>query len=146
MNNVSLIGRLTKEVDTRYTATTNTCMGNFTLAVNRRFKKEGQPDADFINIVTIGKTAEFVSQYFKKGMQVGVVGRIQTRTWDDDQGMKHYVTEIVAEQVFFADSKKDGATQDATQSDSQPWTPTQASTPFDANSIPSIPASDDLPF
>ena len=148
MNNVSLIGRLTKEVDTRYTATTNTCMGNFTLAVNRRFKKEGQPEADFINIVAIGKTGEFCEKFFKKGMQVGVVGRIQTRTWDDDQGMKHYVTEVIAEQVFFADSKKDGSTQDITQSDSQPWIPTQGNSSFDVNSIPSIPQSDNdfLPF
>lgn len=146
MNVISLIGRLTKDVETRYTQTTNTCMGNFTLAVNRRFKKEGQPEADFINIVAIGKTAEFVSKYFKKGMQVGVVGRIQTRTWDDDQGVKHYVTEVIAEQVFFADSKKDGGTQDATQSDTQPWIPTQGNSSFDVNSIPSIPQDDSLPF
>ena len=82
------------------------------------------------------------SEYFKKGQQVGVVGRIQTRTWDDDQGAKHYVTEVVAEQVFFADSKKDGDTQN----DSQPWTPAQGNSSFDVNSIPSIPQSDDLPF
>ena len=146
MNNVCLIGRLTKDVETRYTATTNTCMANFTLAINRRFKKEGQPEADFINIVTIAKTAEFASKYFKKGMQVGIIGRIQTRTWDDDQGAKHYVTEVIAEQVFFADSKKDGGTQDATQSDSQPWMPTQGNSSFDINAIPSISQSDDLPF
>ncbi len=144
MNVISLIGRLTKDVETRYTQTTNTCMGNFTLAVNRRFKKEGQPEADFINIVAIGKTGEFCGKFFKKGMQVGVVGRIQTRTWDDDQGMKHYVTEVVAEQVFFADSKKEGEAS----SDSQPWTPEQGNSSFDVNSIPSIPQFDNdfLPF
>lgn len=77
-------------------------------------------------------------------MQVGVVGRIQTRTWDDDQGVKHYVTEVVAEQVFFADSKKEGEAL----SDSQPWTPEQGNSSFDVNSIPSIPQSDNdfLPF
>lgn len=85
-------------------------VSNFTLAVNRRFVKEGEErQADFINIVSFGKTAEFVSKYFKKGQQVAVIGRIQTRTWDDDQGMKHYVTEVVAEEVYFADSKREGA-------------------------------------
>ena len=83
-------------------------VSNFTLAVNRRFVKEGEErQADFINIVSFGKTAEFVSKYFKKGQQVGVIGRIQTRTWDDEQGQKHYVTEVVAEEVYFADSKRD---------------------------------------
>ena len=107
MNKVCMLGRLTKDVDVKYTQSTNTMVANFTLAVNRRFKKEGQPDADFINIVAWSKTAEFVSKYFKKGQQVGVIGRIQTRTWDDENGLKHYVTEVVAEEVYFADSKKE---------------------------------------
>ena len=130
MNVISLIGRLTKDAETRYTQTTNTCMGNFTLAVNRRFKKEGQPEADFINIVAIGKTGEFCQKFFKKGMQVGVVGRIQTRTWDDDQGMKHYVTEVVAEQVFFADSKRES------QNDLQFENSTPATNNFDDEPLP----------
>ena len=102
------MGRLTKDPDTRYTQTTNTQVTSFTLAVNRRFAKEGEQQADFINIVAWNKTAEFVSKYFKKGQQVGVIGRIQTRTWDDDQGQKHYVTEVIAEEVYFADSKREG--------------------------------------
>lgn len=106
MNNVCLIGRLAKEPELRYTSTNNTAVCSFTLAVNRRFKQEGQPDADFINIVAWGKTAEFVSKYFTKGLQVGVVGRIQTRNWEDGEGKKHYATEVVAEEVNFADSKK----------------------------------------
>ena len=108
MNKTILMGRLTKDPDTRYTQTTNTQVTSFTLAVNRRFVKEGEQQADFINIVAWNKTAEFVSKYFKKGQQVGVIGRIQTRTWDDDQGQKHYVTEVIAEEVYFADSKKEG--------------------------------------
>ena len=108
MNKTILMGRLTKDPDTRYTQTTNTQVTSFTLAVNRRFVKEGEQQADFINIVAWSKTAEFVSKYFKKGQQVGVIGRIQTRTWDDDQGQKHYVTEVIAEEVYFADSKKEG--------------------------------------
>ena len=107
MNKVILMGRLTKDVEVRYTQTNNTMVASFTLAVNRRFKQEGQPEADFINIVAWSKTAEFCSKYFKKGLQVGVIGRIQTRTWDDDNGQKHYVTEVVAEEVYFADSKKE---------------------------------------
>ena len=109
MNKTILMGRLTRDVDVRYTQTNNAMVSNFTLAVNRRFVKEGEErQADFINIVSFGKTAEFVSKYFKKGQQVGVIGRIQTRTWDDEQGQKHYVTEVVAEEVYFADSKRDG--------------------------------------
>lgn len=108
MNKTILMGRLTKDPDTRYTQTTNTQVTSFTLAVNRRFAKEGEQQADFINIVAWSKTAEFVSKYFKKGQQVGVIGRIQTRTWDDDQGQKHYVTEVIAEEVYFADSKREG--------------------------------------
>ena len=108
MNKCVLMGRLTKDVDVRYTQTNNAMVSNFTLAVNRRFVKEGEErQADFINIVSFGKTAEFVSKYFKKGQQVGVIGRIQTRTWDDEQGQKRYVTEVVAEEVYFADSKKE---------------------------------------
>ena len=107
MNKVELIGRLTKDVDVRYTQTTNTLVANFTLAVNRRFTKQGEEkQADFINIIAWGKTGEFCSKYFCKGQQVAVVGRIQTRNWDDEQGQKHYVTEVIAEEVYFAGDKK----------------------------------------
>ena len=64
--------------------------------------------ADFFNIVAWGKTGEFCSKYFKKGQQVGVIGRLQTRNWDDENGQKHYATEVVAEEVYFADSRRDG--------------------------------------
>lgn len=107
MNCVNLIGRLTKDPDIKYTQTNNTAIANFTLAVNRRFTKEGQPTADFINIVAWGKTGEFCSKYFQKGMQVAIQGRIQTRNWEDDQGQKHYATEVITEQCFFADSKRE---------------------------------------
>ena len=110
MNKTILMGRLTKDPETRYTQTNNTQVTSFSLAVPRRFKQEGQPQVDFINIVAWSKTAEFVSKYFKKGQQVGVIGRIQTRNWEDEQGQKHYVTEVVAEEVYFADSKKEEST------------------------------------
>lgn len=108
MNKVILMGRLTKDPDTRYTQTSNTQVTGFTLAVNRRFAKEGETKADFINIVAWSKTAEFVSKYFKKGQQVGVIGRMQTRNYDDKDGKKVHVTEVIAEEVYFADSKKEG--------------------------------------
>ena len=108
MNKISLLGRLTKDVDIRYTQTNNTAVANFTIAVNRRFAKEGEQQADFINIVAWNKLGEFCSKYFKKGQQIAVVGRLQTRTYDDDKGTKHYITEVVAEEAYFANSKKEG--------------------------------------
>ena len=87
-------------------------VASFSLAVNRRFARQGEErQADFINIVAWSKTAEFCSKYFKKGQQVGIIGRIQTRNWEDDQGQKHYVTEVVAEEAYFADSKREGANE-----------------------------------
>lgn len=109
MNKSILMGRLTRDPEIKYTQTNNTMCANFSLAVNRRFKQEGQPEADFINIVAWSKTAEFVNNYFKKGQQVAVIGRIQTRNWEDDQGVKHYVTEVIAEEMYFADSKKENS-------------------------------------
>lgn len=110
MNKVELIGRLTKDVDVRYTQSSNTLVANFSLAVNRRFVKQGEErQADFIKIIAWGKTGEFCSKYFTKGQQVAIVGRIQTRTWEDDQGQKHYVTEVVAEEVYFAGDKKNSS-------------------------------------
>lgn len=135
MNKVCLIGRLTKDPETRYTQTNNTMVVNFNLAVNRRFVKENEErQADFISIVAWNKTAEFVEKYLKKGQQVGIVGRIQTRNWDDEQGQKHYATEVIAEEVYFADTKKDAFSEygDAfTQN---------TSSDFEVSS------SDDLPF
>ena len=108
MNKVILMGRLTRDPEVRYTQS-NTAVASFSIAVNRRFVKQGEErKADFINIVAWNQTAEFVSKYFKKGQQVGIIGRIQTRNYDDADGKKVYVTEVVAEEVYFADSRRDG--------------------------------------
>ena len=108
MNKVILMGRLTRDPEVRYTQTNNTLVASFSLAVNRRFTREGDTQtADFINIVAWGKTGEFCSKYFKKGQQVAVIGRLQTRTWEDQQGQKRYVTEVIAEETYFADSKRE---------------------------------------
>jgi len=96
------IGRLVKEVETFSGASQ---FAKFTIAVNRKFKKDGEPDADFFNIVAFGKTAEFCEKYFLKGKQVAISGRVQNRTWTDKEGAKRYSTDIVAEEVYFADSK-----------------------------------------
>ena len=108
MNKVILMGRLTRDPEVRYTTTNNTLVCTFSIAVNRRFRQEGQPDADFFNIVAWSKTGEFCSKYFKKGQQVGIIGRLQTRNYDDKDGKKVYVTEVVAEETYFADSRREG--------------------------------------
>jgi len=108
MNKVILMGRLTRDPELRFTSVNNIPVCTFTLAVNRRFVKQGEErQADFIPIVVWNKLAEFCQKYFQKGQQVSIVGRIQTRTWEDSDGKKHYVTEVVAEEAYFADSKKD---------------------------------------
>ena len=107
MNKTILLGRLTKNPDIRYSQTNNIMVANFTLAVNRKYAKEGEErQTDFINVVTYSKLAEFVNKYISKGMQICVSGRIQTRNWEDDNGQKHYVTEVVAEEIDFAYSLK----------------------------------------
>ena len=139
MNKVILMGRLTRDPEVRYTQTNNTLVASFSLAVNRRFVRQGEErQADFINIVAWSKLGEFCSKYFKKGQQVGIIGRIQTRTWDDDQGQKHYVTEVVAEEAYFADSKRDSESADSFENTFGNTAP--GATDFEVSS------SDDLPF
>lgn len=134
MNKVVLMGRLAREVDSRYTSVNNTAVAIFPLAVNRRFVKQGEErQADFIQVVAWGKTAEFCSKYFKKGQQVGVIGRIETRNYDDKDGKRVYVTEVIAEEVYFADSRK----EDSNVSNSTPFESPQDFTPV---------TDDDLPF
>ena len=136
MNKVILMGRLTRDPEVRYTQTNNTLVASFSLAVNRRFVAQGnERQADFINIVAWNKTGEFCSKYFKKG----VVGRLQTRTWDDDQGTKHYVTEVIAEETYFADSKRENG--DASSFENTFGTTLSENTEFQVNS-----SDDDLPF
>ena len=111
MNKVILMGRLTKDPETRQAG--ETIVTRFSLAVDRRRKTESGQAADFPSIVAFGKTAEFINKYFHKGMKIALDGRIQTGSYDKD-GVKHYTTEVVAENVEFAESKKaDDNTQDA---------------------------------
>ena len=110
MNKFQFMGRLTKEPEVRYT-TTNMQVTTFDIAVNRRYNNE-QVKADFFKITSFGKTAEFCSKYFSKGQQVLIEGRIQNRTYEDQNGQKRYTTDYIAEQVYFAgESKKENNAQ-----------------------------------
>ena len=101
MNKVVLIGRLTKDPELKFTPGTGTAVATFTLAVDRRFSKDGQKEADFIPIVVWGKQAESTANYMNKGKMMGVSGRIQTRSYDAKDGTKRYITEVVADEVQF---------------------------------------------
>lgn len=106
LNKTVLIGRLTKDPNAKQ-LTTGTYVASYTLAVNRNFKsKSGERETDFIPIVAWGKTAELCGQYLHKGMLIAVSGRIQTRTYIDDDGKTRYVTEVVAEEIVFLEKKK----------------------------------------
>ena len=101
MNKVVLIGRLTKDPELKFTPGTGTAVATFTLAVDRRFSKEKEKEADFIPVVVWGKQAESTANYMSKGKLMGVSGRIQVRNYDAKDGTKRYVTEVVADEVQF---------------------------------------------
>ena len=108
MNKVILMGRLTRDPDVRYTAGDNpTAIGRYTLAVDRRYKREGEATADFINCVAFGKQGEFAEKYFRQGTKVLVTGRIQTGSYTNRDGVKVYTTDVVVEEQEFAESKKE---------------------------------------
>lgn len=106
MNKVVLIGRLTKDPELKFTPGNGTAVATFTVAVDRKFKSEGQPTADFIPIVVWGKQAENTANYMSKGRLIGISGRIQTRSYEAKDGTRRYVTEIVAEEVQFLGGKQ----------------------------------------
>ncbi len=107
MNKVILMGRLVKDPEVRYSQVGEPiAVARYTLAVNRRTKKNGETEADFINCVAFGKSGEFAEKYFKKGQMVAIVGRMQVRSWDKD-GERRWSTEVVVEEQYFAESKKE---------------------------------------
>lgn len=106
MNKVILMGRLARDPEVRYSQSAEPlAVARYSLAVNRRFKRQGEADADFINCVAFGKTGEFAEKYFKKGQMVSIVGRLQVRSWEDQNGQKRWSTDVVVEEQFFAESK-----------------------------------------
>lgn len=106
MNKIILIGRLTKDVELRYTQVTNTAVASFTLAVDRKFTKhDNEKQTDFFNVIAWNKLAENISKYLSKGKQVAISGRLETRSWNDESGQKHNTIEIIAEEASFIDPK-----------------------------------------
>ena len=107
MNKVQLVGRLTREPEIRYSQSAEpVAITRFSVAVSRKFKKDGEPDADFINCISFGKTAEFIGKYFNKGRMIGVVGCIRTNSWTDNNGQKRKSTEVQVEEAEFLEKKE----------------------------------------
>ena len=115
MNKAILMGRLTKDPEVRYTNGGKT-IGSFSIAVDRRFKSEGQPEADFFTCVTFGKQAEFVEKYLKKGTKILLSGQIQNNNYEKD-GVKHYNTQIVVDEIEFAESKRSQSEESSSKDD-----------------------------
>ena len=141
MNVVALVGRLTRDPEVKYTQN-QLAVTRFSLAVDRQFKKEGQPTADFISITVFGKVAENVGKYMGKGRLVSVSGRIQTRSWDDQSGKKQYATDVIADNVQFLDRAPEGGAVKG---------PAQSDDGFDFGSgggggFQPVEGEDDLPF
>lgn len=143
MNKVELVGRLTRDPEVRYTQGENaSAIARFSVAVNRRFKNnEGNYDADFINCVAFGKSAEFIEKYFKKGMAIGISGRIQTGNYTNKDGVKVYTTDVVVEEAEFVESKNSGGAS----APSNASTNNNESTNNDFMNIPDE-ISEELPF
>ena len=161
INNVVLVGRMTRDAELRYTPS-NVATASFTLAVNRNFKNQaGEREADFINCVIWRQQAENLANWAKKGALVGITGRIQTRSYDNQQGQRVYVTEVIAENFQllesrtaregqgggYAPSNNSGYGSGSYQAPSQPQTPNfgRDESPF-GNSNPMEISDDDLPF
>ena len=140
MNKVILMGRLTRDPEVRYSQGENaTAIARYTIAVDRRYKKEGDPSADFIGCVAFGKLAEFAEKYLRKGTKVVVTGRIQTGSYTNKDGQKVYTTDVVVEENEFAESKR--------SDDNAPASSAPASMP-EGNGFMNIPdgIDEELPF
>lgn len=115
MNKAILIGSLTRDPEVRYSQGSNTAVARYTIAVDRKFKKDGEPTADYIPCVVFGRQAEFAEKYFRKGMKVVISGRITTGSYTNRDGQKVYTTEITVEEQEFAESKGSSESQGAGQ-------------------------------
>ena len=140
INSVNLTGRFTRDPDVRYTDG-GTSIARFTLAVDRRFKRDGEQTADFINCVAFGKTAEFIEKYFRQGMKLELTGRIQTRSYTNKDGAKVYTTDVIAEQVGFGESRRVSNENASEQSD-------RGYGPEDGDGFMNVPddVAEELPF
>ena len=150
MNKAILMGRLTRDPELSQTPS-GVAMARFSIAVNRRFAKEGQQDVDFINCVAWRQTAEFICKFFRKGSMIAVVGSIQTRSWDGQDGKKQYSTEISVEEAYFTGSKAESGTTQGNGGYSAPANPAMQRPPVengfdDMGFSPMDESEDDLPF
>lgn len=116
MNKVILMGRLTREPEVSSSAS-GTTFARFSIAVDRKFKKEGEPDADFFNCTSFGKQSEFVERYLKKGTKVVVTGRLQNNNYTNKDGQKVYDIRVMVEEIEFAESKNSSGNQDSGSAD-----------------------------
>ena len=151
MNKVILMGRLTRDPEVRYSAGENAlAIARYTLAVDRRFKRDGEATADFINCVSFGRTAEFAERYFHKGIRITICGRIQTGSYINREGQKVYTTEVVVEEQEFAESKAASQGYAAQNTMSQPMPAADMPTPSaaSADGFMNIPdgIDEELPF
>jgi single-strand DNA-binding protein len=146
-NKVILGGRLTAHPELKQT-NSGVSVCQFSIAVNRKFAKEGEQQTDFLNCTAWRATAEFISKHFGKGSSICVVGSIQTRSWTDQQGQKRYATDIVVDEAMFVDSKGEAQTEPRSAApEAQNYIPpAYSSEPVDAAAFESIGTDDDLPF
>ena len=135
MNKVTLMGRLVRDPEVRYGQGADPlAVARFTLAVERKYKKQGENDADYISCVTFGKSAQFIEKHIRKGQRIVVAGRLQTRTWTDNDNNKHYVTEVVTDEHYFADSIKNKEAVQKAQADDEGFYPLDES--IEDNDLP----------
>jgi single stranded DNA-binding protein (ssb) len=153
MNKVILMGRLTRDPEIRCSQSeTPVAIARYSLAVNRRFKRDGEPDADFINCVAFGKQGEFAEKFLKKGLMICISGRIQVRNYDDQTGQKHWVTEVIVEEQDFAESKSSFEARMKTESNQSNVNTSNSSSTSNNSSDADVSAlmddldDDDLPF
>lgn len=129
MNKVELIGRLTKDPEVKLTQN-QTAFCNFTVAVDRRFKDQsGNRQADFINCVAWRQTAQFIQKYFKKGNRIGICGCIQTRNYEDQNGQKVFITEVIAEEAEFVEANSRSEAPEEHQENQEPVATTESEAP-----------------
>lgn len=144
MNNVSLVGRLVRDPEVRYGQNESVSVAKFSLAVERRFKRDGDPTVDFINCTVFGKSAEFTEKYFRKGMRVAITGRIQTGSYKNKDGQTVFTTEIIVESQEIAQSKSEN-NESSAHSNSEAGKSPYGSSGDDFMSIPEG-VEDELPF
>ena len=144
MNKVILLGNLTREPEIRYAQGSNMAVAKFSLAINRRYKRDGEPEADFFNCTAFGKTAEFIEKYFKKGSRMALTGRLQNDNYTNKNGEKVYSVNIITEEVEFAEKAGNNNNND-NNTNKDTTTPQTASDDDDFVSIPEN-AQSEIPF